>query len=187
MEAWVDVAFRVSIYGFILLLIAAVVLAVWFLRWLFSRDPLAIFPQESVPESQALRQVNELLDHLQAQGAHIDEAQRAALEQHEEQLLRWENQLRHRWQNDQQKFLRLRQEHEQLWKTMYRVQQNARWWQRLRGVQHLAAFQRALVRFEGTGAALQQERRHLQVIDQMYLSQLRSHAVYHQPVTPSVK
>lgn len=180
MQEWIEVAYRWALYGFGLLVLFTVGMFLWFLRWVFSGDPLKYFPQDEAPESQALRQLSHLRKRLEEVSARSSIEEWGSRQRQQELLRHWERRMQTDWLRARIPFYQLRQRRERLWYRMYELHQRARWWQRLRGLRRMPEFEKARVSFEETGVGLEQERRHLQVLDELHLSRLQAHPLYRQ-------
>ncbi|MBF0237509.1 MAG: hypothetical protein HQM12_07385 [SAR324 cluster bacterium] len=158
---------ELSFYAYLLVIVTGIILLVSFVRWLTGeKDPLAVFPHKKTPEFKTFRQLLKLRK--------ISESQSNTKEL--EELFQLTEKYRERFKHEQQEYDKWCHHREMLWHQMHQLFESLPWWRKLAGRSKCRDYQELLKKYQWVETKIEDEIRHLEVVDDMSFNELKHSA-----------
>lgn len=176
---WYSLALEYSLYGFLLLLLIAVLLSVAVWRWLTEEhNPLAFVPDLDPPDSETLREMERLLSQVREHLKQTPDEERTQVEEEQDRLARWYTEFKDELERAREPFQESVKRQREQWRKLFVHVQQRPWWKRLRGRKHDAQYQDLLQQYLKLEQQTNARRQTLQAYDRVSLRNFQSSALF---------
>lgn len=176
-----QLAFEVSFYAFLLLILFGLFLTVWFFRWIFGgKDILAVFPHKKALPTPALDEVKQLFKKMREYLPKASPVRREQLLSDLNRMERLIEEVAFRIERQQMRYHELCEEREGLWHQIKQAYDSMSPWQKAFGKSKDMAYQELLHRYNELTKLIEETEQRFKFQGELLLAEVRERPVFQQ-------